>query len=173
MNLTLGPRKAAHAAFYLALAIVLPIAFHQFGVAGRIFLPMHIPVLICGFVVGPAAGALVGLAAPLLSHLLTGMPPLYAVPLMSLELPLYGIAAGIAYLKLRLNIYLALLIAMIAGRLAFGLGLFALGRFIDLPYGPAEFFAAGGTLVTGLPGIVLQIIIIPPLVVAIRRAAKF
>lgn len=172
MTVKLGPRRISFIALYLALAIILPVAFHQFGVAGRIFLPMHIPVLLCGFTIGATAGAIVGLLAPVLSHLLTGMPPLYAVPLMTLELPLYGIVAGLTYKKMGMNIYLSLLIAMVIGRLAFALGLVILGLFIELPYGPMQFFAAGGAVVTGLPGVILQIIIIPPLVAAINRAQR-
>jgi riboflavin transporter FmnP len=172
MTVGIGPRKAAHSALYLAMAILLPVAFHQFGIGGRVFLPMHIPILICGFVVGPLAGVIIGAIAPILSHLLTGMPPLYAVPLMSLELPLYGLVAGIAYRKLKLNIYIALILAMIFGRLAFALGLFVLGMFMELPYGPAQFFAVGGAVVAGLPGILVQLVIIPPIVAAIRRVTK-
>jgi riboflavin transporter FmnP len=167
--LALNPKQISYTALFLALAIVIPIAFHQFGLAGRIFLPMHIPVLICGFAVGPLAGVIIGLLSPFLSHLLTGMPPTYAVPLMSMELPMYGLVAGIAYKKLRLNIYLALIIAMIVGRLMFALGLVILGRFIQLPYGPLQFLAAGGAMATGLPGIIIQIIIIPPIVAALKR----
>jgi len=168
----LGPRRIAYTSLYLALAILLPIIFHQFGVAGRIFLPMHIPVLICGLTVGPAAGVLVGLLAPFLSHLMTSMPPSYAVPLMTLELPLYGLAAGLIYQKLKMNIYLALVVAMVIGRIAFATGLLILGAFIELPYGPLEFFAAGGAVVTGIPGVIIQIIIIPPIVAALKRAGN-
>ncbi|HDL02533.1 MAG TPA: ECF transporter S component [candidate division Zixibacteria bacterium] len=168
----LGPRRIAYSSLYLALAILLPIVFHQFGIAGRIFLPMHIPVLICGFTVGPAAGVLIGLIAPFLSHLITGMPPAYAVPLMTMELPLYGLVAGLAYKKMKMNIYLALILAMIVGRLTFALGLLLLGMFIELPYGPLEFFAAGGAVVTGIPGIIIQIIVIPPLVAALKRSGN-
>jgi len=59
---------------------------------------------------------------------------------------------------------------MIVGRLMFALGLVILGRFIELPYGPLQFLAAGGAMVTGLPGILVQIIIIPPIVAALKRA---
>ena len=68
-------RFITHTALYLALAILLPIGFHAFGFAGRIFLPMHIPVLLAGFLVGPMAGIIVGILAPPLSHLMTSMPP--------------------------------------------------------------------------------------------------
>lgn len=168
----MGPRRIAYSSLFLALAILLPIVFHQFGMAGRIFLPMHIPVLICGFIAGPVAGLIIGLLAPFLSHLLTSMPPAYAVPLMTMELPLYGLTAGLAYYKLKLNIYVALIAAMIIGRLAFALGLLILGKFIELPYGPLEFFAAGGAVVTGIPGIIIQIIIIPPIIAALKRAGN-
>lgn len=162
-------RFVSHSALYLALAVLLPIGFHAFGMGGRVFLPMHIPVLLAGFLVGPQAGILVGLLAPGLSHLLTGMPPTYAVPLMSLELPMYGLVAGLAYRRLRLNLYLSLIVAMLVGRLMFGLGLFVLGMFMDLPYTAAVFFSTGGAVWSGLPGIIAQIVIVPLIVAAVRR----
>jgi len=162
-------RFITHTALYLALAVLLPIGFHAFGIAGRIFLPMHIPVLLAGFLVGPGSGLIVGLLAPALSHMLTGMPPTYAVTLMSLELPLYGLVAGLAYNRHGINVYVSLIAAMIVGRLMFGLGLFVLGIFIDLPYDAATFFSTGGAIATGLPGILLQVILVPLIVAAARR----
>jgi uncharacterized membrane protein len=162
-------RFVAHTALYLAIAVILPVAFHSLGVAGRVFLPMHIPVLMAGFLMGAPGGLLVGLLAPGLSNLLTGMPPVYAVPLMSAELPVYGLVAGIAYRRLHLNIYLSLLVAMVFGRIMFGLSLLVLGRFIDLPYTAAAFFSAGGAMLTGLPGIAIQIVLVPVIVAAVRR----
>jgi hypothetical protein len=154
-------------ALFLALTVLLPIAFHQFGLAGRLFLPMHLPVLLAGFICGPVGGFLVGLAAPVISFLLTGMPPAYAVPLMSVELPLYGLAAGLSYERLRLNIYIALVVSMIVGRLSFALALVVLGQVIELPYGPATYFQA--VIITGLPGIIIQLVFIPPIVAALKR----
>jgi len=160
---------ATHTALYLAVAVLLPIGFHAFGMGGRLFLPMHIPVLLAGFLVGADAGFIVGLLAPGLSYLLTGMPPTYAVPLMSMKLPIYGLVAGLAFCRLHLNIYVALIAALIMGRVMFGLGLFILGMFIELPYTAAVFFSAGGPLVTGLPGLAVQIVLIPIIVAAVRR----
>ncbi len=154
---------------FLALGLVLPIGFHAFGVGGRVFLPMHIPVLLAGFLVGPVSGLLVGILAPALSHLVSGMPPSYAVPLMSLELPIYGLVAGLAYFRLKMNIYVALIISMIIGRLMFGLGLLVLGLFMELPYTAAFFFSAGGPLVSGLPGVAVQLFLVPLVVSAIKR----
>lgn len=159
-----------HIALYLALAVLLPIGFHAFGLLGRVFLPMHIPVLLAGFLAGPLSGVIVGLLAPALSFLLTGMPPSYAVPLMTMELSVYGLAAGVAYKKLNLNIYLALLLALVVGRLVFGLGLLVLGVFIKLPYTAAAFFSASGAIVTGIPGIIVQIVLIPVVVTALKRS---
>ncbi len=163
-------RQLVGTALFLALAVVLPIAFHQFGMAGRLFLPMHIPPLLAGFVFGPVSGILVGALAPSLSAVMTGMPPLYAVPLMSLELPLFGLAAGVCYQVYKLNLYVSLIIAMIMGRLGFALGLMFLGWFIDLPYGIREFFLVA--VPAGLPGMIIQLIIIPPLVLGIRRLQR-
>ena len=105
-------------------------------------------------------------------HLMTGMPPSYAVPLMAMEQAIYGLVAGLLFKRFKLNIYVALLAAMIVGRLIFGLGLFLLGMFMDLPYGPAVFFSSAGPIVTGLPGIALQIFLIPLVVAAVNEASR-
>ncbi len=162
-------RFISHSALYLALAVLLPIGFHTMGMGGRLFLPMHIPILLAGFLAGPLCGLIVGLLAPVLSYLLTGMPPTYAVPLMSMELPMYGFAAGMAYKRLGLNIYLSLIIAMIIGRLMFSLGLVVLGMFMELPYTATQFIAVGGALWSGIPGIMVQIVLIPLIVAAVNR----
>jgi hypothetical protein len=165
-------RFITHSALFLALAVLLPVGFHSVGIGGRLFLPMHLPVLLAGFLVGPASGVVVGLLAPLISHLLTGMPPGYAVPLMSLELPAYGLIAGLTYHRLQMNIYLSLLAAMIVGRLLFGLGLFVLGLFMELPYSAAVFFSLAGPIVTGLPGIAIQLVLIPIIVTGVKRRRR-
>jgi len=154
-------------ALFLALAVLLPIGFHQFGMAGRIFLPMHIPVLLAGFIAGPVSGAAVGVLAPGLSFMVTGMPPAYAVFLMSIELLAYGLTAGLLYGRWRLNIYLALVLSLLFGRTGFSLALLLMGQFVDLPYGVKEYFAAA--VVTGLPGMAIQLVIIPPIVISVRR----
>lgn len=154
-------------ALYLAIAVTLPIAFHQFGLAGRIFSPMHIPVFLAGFISGPISGVVVGLLAPGISFLLTGMPPTYAVPLMTGELVLYGLVAGLVYRKLKMNIYLVLIFSMIMGRIGFAIGILLFGFFISLPYGVETYIKIA--FITGLPGILLQLAIIPPIVIAIQH----
>ncbi len=130
---------------------------------------MHIPVFLAGIFVGPVSGLIVGLACPVMSFLLTGMPPPYAVPLMSLELPVYGISIGILIRVIKVPV-LSLLLAMILGRLAFALGLFVFGLFLSLPYGPEAFIKV--SVITGLPGIAIQLILIPLLMEAIQLAKK-
>lgn len=154
-------------ALFLALGVIVPIGFHQFGLGGRIFLPMHIPVLLAGFISGPISGLIVGLLTPGLSFALTGMPPAYAVPLMTIELCLYGLATGLFYYRLHLNIYAALMVSLVLGRLGFALGLLILGLFLELPYGIKTYFT--GAVVTGFPGIIIQLLIIPPIVAGIKR----
>lgn len=164
------PKLIVRTALFLALAVVIPIGFHQFGVAGRIFLPMHIPVLLAGFISGPIAGIVTGLLAPGLSFALTGMPPTYAVPLMTLELSMYGLTAGLFYYRLRMNVYIALIMSLVLGRIGFALGMLILGLFLELPYGIKTYFSVA--VVTGLPGIVIQLVFIPPIVAGIMRRER-
>jgi hypothetical protein len=156
-------------AFFITLGVTLPIVFHQIALAGRVFSPMHIPVFLAGIFVGPISGLIVGLVCPVLSFLLTGMPPPYAVPLMSLELPVYGVTIGILIRVFKYPV-ISLLLAMILGRLAFALGLFILGMFLSLPYGPEAFVKV--SVITGLPGIAIQLILIPLLMEAIQLTRK-
>ncbi len=162
-------RQITLTALFITLGVVFPIVFHQFALAGRVFLPMHIPVILAGILVGPLGGLIVGLVCPTLSFFLTGMPPPYAVPLMSLELPIYGLSIGILIRWIRLPI-LSLLISMILGRVAFGLGLFILGQFLSLPYGLEAFVKV--SVIAGLPGIAIQLVLIPLLMEAIQLTKK-
>ena len=156
-------------ALFIALGIILPLVFHQMALAGRIFSPMHIPVFLAGIFIGPVSGLIVGLVCPVMSFLLTGMPPPYAVPLMSLELPVYGVAIGILIRVIKFPV-ISLLLAMILGRLAFALGLFVFGLFLSLPYGPKEFIKI--SVITGFPGIAIQLILIPLLIETIKLTKK-
>lgn len=155
---------------FLALAQALPLGLYVLGdLTGSMLLPMHIPVLLAGFLVGPASGLVVGLLAPVVANMIPGVPLPYAMSLLMLELSLYGLVAGLAYNRLRLNIVIALVIALVVGRLMFGLGLVILGLFTELPYDIAAYFSAGGPVVESLPGIVIQLFLIPVVVAAIRR----
>ncbi|HEX9911741.1 MAG TPA: ECF transporter S component [candidate division Zixibacteria bacterium] len=154
-------------ALFVSLGIILPFLFHQFGLAGRIFSPMHYPVFFAGILMGPLSGAIVGVTSPVLSFLLTGMPPPYAVPLMALELPTYGATIGLFYKRLKIPILISLIVSMIAGRAAFALGIFVIGAFVNLPVRFISFLEA--SFITGLPGILLQLVLIPVLSLRLKR----
>ncbi|MBC8535865.1 ECF transporter S component [Feifania hominis] len=155
----------------IALGVVLPIAFHTIPNAGTVFLPMHIPVLLCGLACGPLYGLACGILAPLLSHFTTGMPPAAILPSMLCELAVYGLMAG---LLLRLvktrskaaNLYVSLIGAMLVGRVVLGLLntlIFRAGAYSMQVWLTAAF-------VTALPGIVIQLIAVPVVYYALEKA---
>ncbi len=158
-------------ALCIALGLVLPSAFHLVG-AGSVFLPMHIPVLLCGLLCGWQYGAVCGGIVPLLSSVVTGMPPIFpTAPAMMLELCAYGCLTGLLYRQLRWPLYPALLGAMLGGRVVSGL---ANALFLGLagqPYGITMFLTAA--FVTGLPGIAIQILFVPLFVLALQKAGFF
>jgi len=163
-------QKITLTALFLALGIIVPFLFHQFALTGRIFLPMHIPVFLAGIFVGPLSGIIVGILSPIISFFLTGMPPAYAVPLMAMELPIYGLCIGLLIRIKGLHLILALVISMILGRFGFATGLLILGQFLNMPYGFSTFLKV--TFIAGLPGIIIQLILIPLLVKGISWATK-
>lgn len=161
-------------AMFLALAMLLPFITGQVPSIGNMLCPMHIPVLLCGFICGPVYGGLVGFISPVLRYILFAMPPLVpnGIP-MSFELLTYGLVSGFLFQLLQRKtsgIYLSLLAAMIAGRVVWGfvksliLGLsgsqFTLSMFI------------AGALTNAIPGIILQLILIPLLVMSISKFEK-
>lgn len=155
----------------IALGIVLPIAFHSVANAGSIFLPMHIPVLLCGLICGWPYGLACGVLAPLLSSLITGMPPMAFLPSMLCELAVYGFVSGLLmrYVKtgkLLVDLYVSLVGAMLLGRLVLGLlnaVIFRAGEYSVALWTTSAF-------VTALPGIIIQLAIIPVLVFALKKA---
>ena len=155
-------------ALCMALGVVFPIFFHMLG-AGPAFLPMHIPVLLCGLLFGWEYGAVCGFIVPLLSALLTGMPPLFPTALaMMFELCTYGILTGLLYRGARWNIYPALVVSMLGGRAVSGIATAALLGMAGKPYGFSAFVSSA--FVTALPGIVIQIVAIPLIILSLEKA---
>lgn len=152
----------------IALGLVLPSFFHLFG-SGSALLPMHIPVLLCGFLFGWQYGAVCGIILPILSSVLTGMPPLFPVAIaMMFELCAYGALTGFFYRKLKWNVYLSLICAMLGGRVVSGIANAVLMNMASKPYGLVAFVS--GAFVQALPGIIIQIVLIPVLVMALEKA---
>lgn len=159
------------AALCLALAYVMPFLTGQIPEIGSMLCPMHIPVLLCGFICGWPWGLAVGLIAPLFRSFTIGMPPLYPTALcMSLELAVYGAVSGWLHRRLprkKPYIYLSLLVAMLAGRLVWGGAMFLCLGLNGGQFTMAAFLA--GAVVNAVPGIVAQIVLIPVLVMAADR----
>ena len=164
-------KKSIITAVCIALCVVLPQAFHAVPNAGAIYLPMHIPVLLCGLICGWSYGLLCGLAGPALSALLTGMPPAAVLPGMLVECGVYGLAAGLLMQLVRTkhlyaDLYISLAAAMLLGRVVSGIAkalIFSAGS-----YSMASWVA--GSFVTALPGIVIQLALLPSIVYALMRA---
>ncbi len=164
-------KRLVFAGLCVALCVVLPLAFHAVANAGQIFLPMHIPVLLCGLICGWPYGLACGALGPLLSSLVSGMPPAAILPGMVFELAAYGLVSGLMMQWVRTgrsfwDILLALVTAMLAGRALSGLMnalLFRVGNYSGAIWASASF-------VTALPGIAIQLVFIPLIVLALERA---
>ncbi|MBQ3866163.1 MAG: ECF transporter S component [Clostridia bacterium] len=161
-------------AMFLAMALFLPFLTGQNQQFGKMLCLMHIPVLLCGFVCGPWYGLCVGLAAPLMRSLIFGMPPMMPTAVaMAFELLTYGCAAGLLYRafpKKIWRVYPALVLSMLAGRFVWGIAMTALtGLGLNKGgFGWAIFWTNG--FATALPGIALQIVLIPAVVMALEKA---
>lgn len=158
-------------AIMIALCVILPMAFHMIQNAGSIYLPMHIPVLLCGLVVGPVYGLICGILGPVLSMVITGMPSAGYLPQMMIELAIYGLMTGLLMKivktkNLTLDLYISLVGAMLIGRIIAGI-LQAL-IFKANAYGIGMWITS--YFVTGLPGIIIQLILIPIVYNALVKA---
>ena len=158
------------AAVCVALCVVLPIAFHSIPDAGSVFLPMHIPVLICGMICGWPYGLLCGLMGPLLSSVLTGMPPVAYLPAMMVECGVYGRVSGLMLKFVRTkntyaDLYIALVVAMLAGRVVSGIA-----KALIFTPGLALSAWITASFVTALPGILIQLVFLPSVVFTLMKA---
>ncbi len=170
MNRTTS-RKIVFSGLFLALALVLPFFTGQIPEIGGMLLPMHLPVLICGLFLGPVCGCAVGFIAPILRSLIWGMPYLLPTAVgMAFELAAYGLVSGIIVMILGKNTfttYLALIVAMVIGRIVYGCAATMIYSLMGMTYSWALFVS--GTIVSGIPGIILQLVIVPPIVLALNR----
>lgn len=159
------------AAMFLAIALVLPFLTGQIPQIGSALCPMHLPVLLCGFFCGPWYALAVGFITPLLRFLLFGMPPLMPTGIaMCFELATYGLMAGLLYKwlpKKKAYVYVALIGAMLAGRIVWGVARVALYGVAKSEFGWTAFMA--GAFINAIPGIIVQIILIPILVMTLQK----
>ncbi len=153
-----------------ALCVVLPMAFHAVQNAGQVFLPMHIPVFLCGLACGWPFGLVGGILGPVLSSLLTGMPPAAMLPSMMVECCTYGLVSGLLmrYVRTKCSVadlYISLLSAMALGRVVAGLA-----KSLIFAPGTPIFAWVTTSLVAGIPGIVIQLVLLPIVYFALTKA---
>ena len=169
---SLRTRKMTYAALYLGIALVLPFITGQIPEIGAMLCPMHIPVLLCGFLCGWPWGLAVGFIAPLLRSVLFGMPALFPNAVaMAFELAAYGFSSGYLYRvfpRIKGRLYMVLIIAMVSGRLVWGGVHLILSGLIHSEFTPALFLA--GAVTNALPGIIMHLALIPAVVAVMEKA---
>lgn len=161
-------------AICIALCYVLPLALHPFGL-GQVLSPIHLPVLLCGLICGWGYGAVCGILGPILSSVLSGMPPAPMLMSMIPELCVYGIVSGLLMKFIRsrytyVDLYASMLPAMLLGRIVGGLAKFVL--YLSGASADGITLAAWATsyFVATLPGIAVQLLLIPTLVFVLMKA---
>ncbi len=160
------------AAMFLAIGLVLPLLTGQIPQIGNMLLPMHIPVFLCGLICGWQYGAIVGLVLPLIRYAIFGMPVLFPTGIaMSFELMTYGLVAGLLYGISRwqcvISLYRSLIAAMLAGRVVWGIVQVILLGISGNGFTWQMFMA--GAFLNAIPGIIVQLILIPVIMVALNR----
>lgn len=167
MQTKIKTRNLVFAGVLTAIGVAMPSVFHIFGMAGSVFLPMHIPVLLCGVICGPMLGGLSGLLIPFLCGMITGMPPLFPVATyMACELIAYGVIIGLMYKKT--NIFISLISAMIGGRIVLGIAQTLCMGIAGKPFMFSTFIT--GAFITALPGIIIQLVLIPIIITLLKKA---
>lgn len=163
-------KKMIFTAVCAALCVVLPMAFHSIPNAGSVILPMHIPVLLCGLTCGWPYGLICGLLGPFLSSIITSMPPTAILPSMMVECATYGLVTGLMMTFVRTrhpiaDLYISMGTAMLLGRVISGLA-----KALIFTPGTAPFAWVTTSLITGIPGICIQLVIMPAIVFTLTRA---
>ncbi|MBQ9699507.1 MAG: ECF transporter S component [Lachnospiraceae bacterium] len=169
-------KRLGLSALFIAMGIVLPFFTGQIPRVGNMMLPMHIPVFICGFLCGWKYGLIVGFTLPLLRSVIFGMPVLYPAAIaMSMELATYGLVCGLLYVlskkKSIMSIYVSLIVAMVLGRVVWGISEVILLGIKGNTFSYQMFI--GGAFLNAIPGIVLQLVLIPIVVKKVRGIWKY
>lgn len=160
----------------LAAGIIIPKVFHIFGTQemGQMFSPMHFSVFVAGIYLGTLYGGIIGFLTPLVNSLF-GMPMFPFNLIMAFELGAYGFFSGLLMHLLKklnkgglvLRIYISLIVSMIAGRIVYALVLFVMGRILAMKVpAPATVWSS---VIFGIPGIILQLILVLGIVLALYK----
>lgn len=165
-------KKLTTSAMLFALGLVLPFLTGQIPQIGNMLLPMHIPVFLCGLICGWKHGLFVGFALPIVRSLLFGVPYMYPnAAAMAFELASYAAIAGAiyhyeGYFCIR-SLYRSMLLAMVSGRIVWGFAMIALLGLKGSTFAWSAFVS--GALLNAIPGIILQLVIIPAVMLALHK----
>ena len=167
-------RTVAVSAAVCALATVVPQLFHLIGgkPLGNVFLPMHLPVILGGFLLGPTAALICGVLSPLFSFFISGMPAFPRLIFMMFELGAYGVITSLCTQKFRLPVFITLPLTWVGGRTVFLIAAaFALHVLkMEIQGMPTAWAAVWTAVTTGVLGIILQAVAVPVLVAALKKA---
>lgn len=167
-------KKLTLSAMFMALAFVLPFFTGQIPQIGNMLCPMHIPVLLCGFFCGAPWGMLVGFFAPILRSFVLGMPMMFPTAVcMAFELAAYGFVTGFLHSRLpkkKWTVYVSLISAMIVGRVVWGIVMLFCMGLDTTQFGMAAFLS--GAVTTAIPGIILQLVLIPIVVITLEKVIE-
>jgi len=166
-------KSLALAAMFIAIGLVLPFLTGQIPEIGRMLLPMHIPVLLCGLICGRKYGLVVGFILPIMRGIIFGIPVLFPMGAsMAFELATYGFVIGFIYHTSRwqcmLSLFRALIIAMLAGRVAWGIAMMVIIGVGGTGTFTWQLFIAGA-FINAIPGILLQLVLIPTIMIALNK----
>ena len=148
------------------IGIALPRIFHVLAGAnaGQTLLPMHIAVLIAALIFGGISASIVAGSSIIFNYLLTGMPTIERLPYMLIELVIYAVLLSV--LNKKFNPYISLIATIILGRVLYAGILFVAINGLGLPtYG----ISVIDSIVTGLPGILVQLICVPFIAKTIKK----
>ncbi len=165
-------KKVVLSGITIALGIYLPFLTGQIPSIGNMLLPMHIPILLCGFICGWKYGLITGFITPLLRSAMFTMPPMFPAAIaMAFELAAYGALTGLLYKVLPKggkNVFLSLILSMLGGRVVWGIATFVLFRMVGNVLTWEIFISAA--FVNAIPGIILQLVLIPSIVIALQKS---
>ena len=165
-------KKLVISGLSIALGLVLPFLTGQIPTIGNMLLPMHVPVLLCGFVCGWKYGLITGFILPILRSIMLSSPPMFPIAIaMAFELAGYGLLTGLLYerwTKSTTNIMITLVLSMLGGRVIWGMVSFVLFRMVGNMLTWEMFMA--GAFINAIPGIILQLILIPSMVLALQKS---
>lgn len=165
-------KKLVISAMLLAVGLVLPFLTGQLQQIGNMLLPMHLPVMLCGLICGWQWGLSAGFVMPLMRSFLFGMPAMFPNAVaMAFELAAYGFIIGFLYNNARWqcirSLYRCMIAAMLGGRVVWGLVMTALLGIGENGFTLGAFIT--GAFLNAIPGIIIQLVIIPMIMLALDR----